>query len=134
MKTTDHLIPAWEALISAEAGVNINENEDDDDLSENDRIQMGALRDVAVDEMEGFVSETLAHLGVYEMATMREIVQNFRTLVVYFRKSPKARTGLKSIQKELGIAPEKVVTFTVEQLLGYVSALYPPSVCIVFFV
>ncbi|GMF26431.1 unnamed protein product [Phytophthora fragariaefolia] len=88
-RTKAQLIPAWEAVVSAEAGVRINENEEDDELTEDDRIQMGALRDVAVDGMEEFLSETLARLGVDEMATMREIVQNFRTLAVYFRKSSK---------------------------------------------
>ncbi|GMF39602.1 unnamed protein product [Phytophthora fragariaefolia] len=75
---------------------------------------MGELRDGAVGEMENFLSETLAHLAVDEMATMRDIVQTFRILVVYFRKSPKARTCLENIQKELGVAPDKVVTFKVD--------------------
>ncbi|KAE9032769.1 hypothetical protein PR001_g10457 [Phytophthora rubi] len=109
-KTKYQHVPAWEAMVSAEAGVSINENEEDDELSEDDRVQMGALRGVVVDEMEEFLTKTLARLGVDGMATMREIVQSFRTLAVYFRKSPKARTCLENIQKkELGVAPEKVV-------------------------
>ncbi|KAJ8523981.1 hypothetical protein ON010_g17137 [Phytophthora cinnamomi] len=69
--------PAWETMVSVEPDVTINENEEDDELSEDDRAQMGELRDVTVDEMEAFLSETLAHLAMDEMAAMREIVQTF---------------------------------------------------------
>ncbi|ETN11098.1 hypothetical protein PPTG_10091 [Phytophthora nicotianae INRA-310] len=98
-KTTEQPNPAWEAIVSAETDACLIENEEDDDLSEEDGACIEGLRDAAVDEMDVFLKKALAALEMDELANMRKTVQTFRTLAVYFRKSPKARHRLEEIQR-----------------------------------
>ncbi|KAL3666147.1 hypothetical protein V7S43_008936 [Phytophthora oleae] len=120
-KEENQQAPAGKAVVSGEIGVGIYKNDEDDELSKNDRLQMGHLRDAAVEEMDDFLNTALENLGVGEMATMRGIVQNFWSLAVYFRTSPKAR-DLDTIQKtEFGISPD--------MFLEYADAPHLSAVC-----
>nr|KAE8920948.1 hypothetical protein PF009_g28766 [Phytophthora fragariae] len=56
-------LPAWAAEVSKESAEPIMEHEEDEQLSREDRDQMDTLRDLAVDEMETYLNDTIVNLG-----------------------------------------------------------------------
>ncbi|KAE9285368.1 hypothetical protein PF008_g26933 [Phytophthora fragariae] len=91
-------LPAWAAEVSKESAEPIMEHEEDEQLSREDRDQMDTLRDLAVDEMETYLNDTIVNLGRNETNAVRGVVQRFRTLACYFRKSPKGQNRLAECQ------------------------------------
>ncbi|RLN87369.1 hypothetical protein BBJ28_00001429 [Nothophytophthora sp. Chile5] len=59
--------------------------------------------------MGEFLESTLSNLEKNDMDTVRGIVQTFRSLAVYFRKSPKARNRLARIQENISNDPKNAV-------------------------
>jgi len=92
--------PAWFADVAAETADDIAEHEEEASLSSEDRATIEGYRELAITEMEQYLDEAIVGLLRNEMAVLRTIVQRFRTLVVYFRKSPKGNNHLSAIQRE----------------------------------
>jgi hypothetical protein len=92
-----------------------NVYEDDDSLGADDRAQMTTIRELATHELDEFLDTTLSELERDDIATVRGIVQIFRAVAVYFRKSPKARHRLHKIQvEELHVNPSDAVVLKVD--------------------
>jgi len=91
-------IPPWTAEVSAESAEPITEHQEDEQLSQEERENMDTLRNLAVDEMEAYLNDTLVNLGRNEANAVRGVVQRFRTLACYFRKSPKGQNRLDECQ------------------------------------
>ncbi|OWZ02710.1 hypothetical protein PHMEG_00025686 [Phytophthora megakarya] len=85
---------SWLDNVNAESDVPILEHEEDEQLSNNDREGMESLREFAINDINSYLDSTISSLQRSEMDAVRVIVQHFRTLAVYFRKSPKARNRL----------------------------------------
>ncbi|KAF1315008.1 hypothetical protein FI667_g16292, partial [Globisporangium splendens] len=107
--------PAWAAIIATEGDAIKNENEEDDELSAEDRVIMEDIRDLAIGELDDYLDATLSSLERSPLDSVREIVQRFRSLATYFRRSPKARDRLVMIQREvLKTPPQQVVNIKVD--------------------
>ncbi|ETM98202.1 hypothetical protein PPTG_24695 [Phytophthora nicotianae INRA-310] len=98
---------ALEIAVEAEPDAVCTEYEGDDELSDADREQMQTLRDDILEEMDTFVNNAVEDVEKDQLAEMRVIVQKFRSLAVYFRKSPKARNRLALLQTEKLRIPKK---------------------------
>ncbi|KAI9987813.1 hypothetical protein PInf_023857 [Phytophthora infestans] len=81
--------PDWAAEVAAESSEPVVEHEEEASLTVDDRNQIEGFREVAIDDMEQFLNDTIELVHRNEMDRVREIVQRFRTLAVYFRKSAK---------------------------------------------
>ncbi|KAJ8562035.1 hypothetical protein ON010_g7641 [Phytophthora cinnamomi] len=79
-------------------GATILEHEEDEPVSNDDRETMDRLQEFAIDDISKYLDETISSLQRNELDAMRVIVQHFRSIAVYFRKSPKARHRLGAIQ------------------------------------
>ncbi|KAJ8571857.1 hypothetical protein ON010_g4976 [Phytophthora cinnamomi] len=90
--------PEWAADVAAESSEVPIERDEEASLSFEDRTQIEGLREVAIDEMEHYLDETIASLRRNELDAVRAIVQRFRTLAMYFRKSPKGNNRLGALQ------------------------------------
>ncbi|ETP18183.1 hypothetical protein F441_07554 [Phytophthora nicotianae CJ01A1] len=101
---------ALEMAVEAEPDAVCTEYEGDDELSDADREQMQTLRDDILEEMDTFVNNAVEDVKKDHLAEMRVIVQKFRSLAVYFRKSPKARNRLALLQTEKLRIPKKDVS------------------------
>ncbi|KAF1316110.1 hypothetical protein FI667_g15657, partial [Globisporangium splendens] len=107
--------PVWAAIIANEGDAIKNENEEDDELSAEDRVIMEDIRDLAIGELDDYLDATLSSLERSPLDSVREIVQRFRSLATYFRRSPKARDRLVMIQRELlKTPPQQVVNIKVD--------------------
>jgi hypothetical protein len=91
-------IPPWTAEVSNESAEPITEHQEDEQFSQEERENMDTLRNLAVDEMEAHLNDTLVNLGRNEANAVRGVVQRFRTLACYFRKSPKGQNRLNECQ------------------------------------
>lgn len=69
-----------------------------DELLQGEYETLRDLQEIAVHEMDAYLDETFTRLELNEMDAVRKVVQGFRSLVVYFRKSPKALHRLARIQ------------------------------------
>ncbi|KAE8891983.1 hypothetical protein PF003_g23835 [Phytophthora fragariae] len=106
-----NVIPEWAEDVAAESSTNVAEREEEATLSKEDRAEIEGLQELAIDEMEEFLDSTIAGLHRNEMDSLRTIVQNFRTLAVYFRKSSKGNNRLGAIQiQHFNIKPENVLS------------------------
>lgn len=76
----------------------ITEHHEDEQLSKEVREDIDTLRDLAVDEMETYLNKTIVSIGRNETDSVREVVQRFRTLAGYFRKSGKGQNRLGECQ------------------------------------
>jgi len=92
--------PAWFADVAAETADDIAEHEEEASLSSEDRATIEGYRELAITEMEQYLDEAIVGLQRNEMSVLRTIVQRFRTLAVYFRKSPKGNNRLSVLQRE----------------------------------
>lgn len=92
--------PDWAAEVAAESSEPVVEHEEEASLTVDDRNQIEGFREVAIDDMEQFLNDTIELVHRNEMDRVREIVQRFRTLAVYFRKSAKGCNRLNALQIE----------------------------------
>ncbi|KAK1947185.1 hypothetical protein P3T76_001195 [Phytophthora citrophthora] len=65
-----------------------------------EREEVEKLRKRASKEMDKYLNETLTILQKGEMESIRDVVQKFRSLSVYFRKSSKGHNRLERIQTQ----------------------------------
>ncbi|KAE8970563.1 hypothetical protein PR002_g27080 [Phytophthora rubi] len=92
--------PPWAAAVAAEGCSAVPEREEEVALSQEDRNQIEGFREIAIDDMEAYLDETIAALQRNEMDSVRSVVQRFRSLSVYFRKSAKGSNRLGALQRE----------------------------------
>ncbi|RAW21458.1 hypothetical protein PC110_g22099 [Phytophthora cactorum] len=98
--------PARAGDVAAESSEVVVEHEEEAALTKDDRNQIESFRELAIDEIDTYLNETVALLQQEEidavqrdeMELVRTIVQRFRTLGIYFRKSPKGSNGLRALQ------------------------------------
>ncbi|KAK1942572.1 hypothetical protein P3T76_006071 [Phytophthora citrophthora] len=90
--------PIWLMDVESESVVPILEHHEDEQLSTEDCTNMDGLRELAAAEMDEFLDAAIYRIGRDEMDAVREVVQRFRTLATYFRKSPKGQNRLCQCQ------------------------------------
>ncbi|GMF42486.1 unnamed protein product [Phytophthora fragariaefolia] len=81
--------PAWETQVASENVKPILEHHEDEQLSNEERQDMAALRDLAVDKMDKFLNTSILSLEHDDLDSACKVVPQFRTLSTYFRKPPK---------------------------------------------
>ncbi|KAI9994876.1 hypothetical protein PInf_011714 [Phytophthora infestans] len=109
-KTERESEPAWVDTAAAEGDADIVEHEDEAVLYPQDRSEIEALREIAIEDLDGFLDEAIAAPQQNEMTSVHTIVQHIRTLAVYFRKSPRGKHRLGAIQvKQLNVKVNDVV-------------------------
>ncbi|KAK1932211.1 putative AC transposase [Phytophthora citrophthora] len=74
--------------------------DEDANLSMAELEEVEKLRKRASKEMDKYLNETLTNLQKGEMESIRDVVQKFRSLSVYFRKSSKGHNRLERIQTQ----------------------------------
>ncbi|KAL3674928.1 hypothetical protein V7S43_000854 [Phytophthora oleae] len=85
---------------SFECGSEEPVHEEDASLSAAERGEAEKLRKRAVEEMDKYLTATLTNLQKGEMESVRDVVQKFRSLSVYFRKSSKGHNRLEKVQTQ----------------------------------
>ncbi|KAE8891496.1 hypothetical protein PF010_g5015 [Phytophthora fragariae] len=90
--------PEWAADVAAESSEVPIERDEESPLTAEDRTQLEGMRDIAINDMEHYLDETIASLQRNELDAVRAVVQRFHTLAVYFRKSPKGNNRLSALQ------------------------------------
>jgi hypothetical protein len=85
--------------------IDVTINEDDEVFLHDEMDALRGLQTLAIEEMNDYMDTTLSRLEQDDLECVRKIVQRFRSLAVYFRKSPKAHNRLNLIQgRDLGLA------------------------------
>ncbi|KAG6950101.1 hypothetical protein JG688_00014325 [Phytophthora aleatoria] len=97
---TDHNVskPAWAEDVGTECAEAVADREEETALSREERGTVEDLQEFSFGEMETFLGNPIAGWHRNEMSALRKIVQHFRLLAVYFRKSPKGNNWLGAIQ------------------------------------
>ncbi|KAF1323877.1 hypothetical protein FI667_g6579, partial [Globisporangium splendens] len=89
--------------------------DENDGLTEDERLALEALREAAVEEGDAFAASCLSPSERDPLDRIRDTVQVFREVAVYFRRSSKAHHRLAEIQSNLrGISIHKVVGLIVD--------------------
>ncbi|KAG2782306.1 hypothetical protein PC116_g15227 [Phytophthora cactorum] len=98
-KTDDNVSkPAWAEDVAAECTEAVAEREEESALSREERGTLEYLHAFSIGEMKTFLDDVISGWHRSEVSALREIVQHFRSLAVYFRKFPKGNNQLGAIQ------------------------------------
>ncbi|KAJ8550455.1 hypothetical protein ON010_g10613 [Phytophthora cinnamomi] len=112
-KSVKHL--AWAAQVTSECVESIPVHHEDEQLSKEEREDIEVLRDLALEEMDTYLDTTIWSLECNELDSERNVVQQFRALASYFRKSPKGQNRLSACQiKAHGIKPSEVLRVKID--------------------
>jgi hypothetical protein len=87
----------------------------EDELLDGEQETLHDIQELAIQELETYLDETFTSLQINELDAVRGVVQSFRSLAVYFRKSPKARNRLSRIQQdEFSVPPQSALNLKVD--------------------
>lgn len=87
----------------------------EDELLDGEQETLHDIQELAIQELETYLDETFTSLQINELDAVRGVVQSFRSLAVYFRKSPKARNRLSRIQQdELNVPSQSALNLKVD--------------------
>jgi len=107
--------PAWAEDVDQESAEPILAHHEDEDLTEEDRVTMEHARACAVDETDAFLDETLLRLERHGLDMVRAVVERFRTLATYFRKSPRGQHRLSALHARVqGRSPSAALAMQVD--------------------